>query len=110
MRSRGEALRHSADRTGVKFREHCDTGTDLAWCTVAALQTVMLHESSLHFFAQARANQSFNRDNILALVLHSKCKTRIDSLTLGENGACSTCALIAPLLSACEVEVFAQAV
>src|SRR5271165_6729883 len=54
--------------------------------------------------------EALDRGDLGAIVHGGKCQARIDALSVNQDGACATLALIAAFLCACKVEMLAQQV
>ena len=57
---------------------------------------------------RAGSAETLDRRNLAALILHGESEARIDALAIDENGAGAACPLIASLLRAKKMQVFAQ--
>nr|GEU28231.1 hypothetical protein [Tanacetum cinerariifolium] len=104
----GQAGAHVARDALFDFVEHGHGGADLARGTVAALVAVMLDERSLHRVQLVGRAQAFDGGNRCPFVHHGQRQAGIDAAAVKHDGAGAALAVIAPLLGARQLQVFAQ--
>jgi hypothetical protein len=70
----------------------------------------MLHEGGLHWVKMVGCAETLDRRDDAALVHDGEAEARIDATAIKDHRASAALAVVAALLRACELEVFAQSV
>src|SRR5207249_3500316 len=100
-------LPHVVVARSARFVEQGCRRHDLAGCAVSALEGIVLDEGFLHRMENAVALQSFDRDDVVAVMHHGEREARQDATAVDVDGACAALAVIAALLGSEELELLA---
>ena len=107
-RPRREVGGDMAGNARLDLVEHRDRRADLARRAVAALVAVVLDEGGLHRVQLVRRAQAFDGGDAVAVVHHRQRQARVDPATVDDDRAGAALAVVAALLGAGQVQVFAQ--
>ena len=99
-----------AGPTGLHFGEHAHRRADLAGRAIAALEAIALNERRLQGVERLRRSQPFDGHDLVALVHHRERQTGVDPPAVDQHRAGAALAVIAALLGAGQVQMFAQGV
>jgi hypothetical protein len=95
----------------VRLREHTYGRHNLAWRTVPTLERVVLCEGRLQGVKRSiRTGQPLYRDDLTASTRKHQSQARQNTSPINEDGAGTTCAMIAALLGAREAQALPQCV
>ena len=97
-----------ARNPGLDLVEHGNRRADLPGRAIAALIAVMLDERGLHGVQVFRCTQPFDRLDLVALMHDRERQARIDPPPTHDDRAGAALAVIATLLGAGEMQMFAQ--
>src|ERR1700722_13255721 len=101
---RSDVTRHAVAKLG----RHADRRADLTGRAIAALESVVFDERLLQGMQRAGSAEALDRGDLAALILNGQSEAGIDALAINQNGASAAGPLIAPLLRAEKVQMFAQ--
>jgi hypothetical protein len=94
-------------RALLDFAEHCDGGTNLTRRAIATLKAFVTNESGLQRMQLIAPGQTLDGRDFAAVVNHSQSQTGINPSAVNQHGAGATLSVIATLLCARQVELFA---
>src|ERR1700730_13117952 len=100
-------LPHVIVARSARFVEEGCRRHDLAGCAVSALEGIVLDESVLDRMENPVPLQSFDRDDVVALMHDRESETRENPAAVDVDGACAALAVIAALLGSAELELLA---
>ena len=87
-----------------------DGGADLAWGAVTALESVMFEKGLLYRMKVFTVGKAFDGGDLRAFGGEGEGEAGVDAAAVDEDGAGAALAVIATLLAAGHIEVFAQRV
>ena len=103
-----QILGDMAGDAGLDLLQHGHGGTDLPRRAIAALVTIMDDERFLHRVQRLGRAQPLDRRHILAVMHHRQRQAAVDAPAFDDDGAGAALAMVAALLGAGELEMFAQ--
>lgn len=83
-------------------------GANLARGAVSALKTIMFDKCSLQWMKLVSLGETFDRNNLIAVMNHRQRQAAVNPSAIGEHGACATLAVIATFFGSGQPEVFTQ--